>query len=123
MRNVKKKYLLKLHEEPDPDKRLRLPHGSRGRPLMLRCYDVEVAQYIKSLRIAGGIVNRSILIGAAKGIVFHRNPALLKEHGGTIDLGCKWAEFFLSRHGDVKRKAKKSARKLPANLQKSSSDS
>ncbi len=61
-------------------------------------------------------MNRSIVIAAAKGIVSHRNPSLLKEHGGPIDLGRKWAESFLFRHGYVKRKATKAARKLPADF-------
>ena len=58
----------------------------RGRPLMLRDYDQDVSNYIKSLREAGGIVNRSIVVAAAKGILSHKNPGLLKEHGGPICL-------------------------------------
>ena len=58
-------------------------------------------------------MNRSIVIAAARGIISHQNPGLLKEHGGSIDLGRKWAESFLFRHGYVKRKATKAARKLP----------
>ena len=112
VRNMKKAYY-KLCEEPNPNKITSLPRADRGRPLMLKGYDQEVALYIKSLHIAGGIVNRSIVIAAARGIVSHRNPGLLKEHGGSIDLGRKWAESFLYCHGYVKRKATKAARKLP----------
>ena len=71
VRNMKKSWYLKLREEPDPDKITCLPRANRGRPLMLGSYDQEVAKYIKSLRIAGGIVNRSIVIAAARGIVSH----------------------------------------------------
>ena len=46
-----------------------------------------MALYIKNLRIAGGIVNRSIVVAAARGIVSHRNLGLLKEHGDSIDVG------------------------------------
>ena len=78
--------------------------------------DRDVASYAQSLRIAGGIVNRSIVVAAAKGIVSHKNPALMKEQGGPIDIGHSWAESFLRRKGYVKRKAPKAARKLPADF-------
>ena len=95
VRNMKKSWYLKLREEPDPDKITSFPHGNRGHPLMLGSYDKEVAKYLKSLHTAGGIVNRSILIATATGIVSHRSPGLLKEHGGSIYLGRKSAESFL----------------------------
>lgn len=68
------------------------------------------------MRKAGGIVNRSIVIAAARGIVSHWNPSLLIDHGGSIDIGRKWAESFLFRHGYVKRKSTKAARKLPGDF-------
>ncbi len=43
-----------------------LPHGNRGRPLKLGDFDASVQRYIRVLRIAGGIVNRTIIIAAAK---------------------------------------------------------
>ena len=60
VRNMKKAYLTMLKSEKDPDKIQSLPYAARGRPLLLRDYDRDVASYIKSLRAAGGIVNRSI---------------------------------------------------------------
>lgn len=116
VRNMKKAYLAKLRKEKDPDRITSLPHGARGRPLMLLEYDQDVSRYIKSLREAGGIVNRSIIIAAAKGIVSHKNPGLLKEHGGPISISSSWAESFLRRIGFVKRKGTKAARKLPENF-------
>ena len=94
VRNMKKTYLSKLSEERNPDKITSLPHAARGRPLMLGSYDRDVASYMQSLRIAGGIVNHSIVVAAAKGIVYHKNPALMKEHGGPIDIKHSWAESF-----------------------------
>jgi hypothetical protein len=38
---------------------------------------------------------------------------MLREHGGTVELGKKWADSILSRMNLVKRKATKAARKLP----------
>ena len=65
------------------------------------------------LRLAGGIVNRAIVIAAANGIVEYHNPALLHTHGGPVVLGKKWADSLLGRMGLVKRKATKAARKIP----------
>ena len=59
------------------------------------------------------MVNRAIVIAAAKGIAEHHNPAMLREHGGTVELGKKWADSILSRMNFVKRKATEAARKLP----------
>ena len=59
------------------------------------------------------MVNRAIVIAATKGIVEHHNPAMLREHGSTVELGKKWADSILSRMNFVKRKATKAAHKLP----------
>ena len=74
----------------------------------------DVSRYIKSLKETGGIVNHSILIATAKGILSHKNPGLLKEHSAPITpicLSSTWAESFLHRIRYVKCKA--TARKLP----------
>ena len=118
MRNMKKAYLRVLKSIPDPDKVVSLPHASLGRPLLLREeLDAKIAEYIHALRLAGGIVNRSIVQAAAKGIVTHSNPSQLQEHGGHVQIGVKWAESFLRCRGYVKRKATKAARKLPPNFE------
>ena len=43
VRNMKKRYMQELLEQPDPDKIACLPHASRGRPLTLGQYDSDVA--------------------------------------------------------------------------------
>ena len=113
VRNMKKSYLSILRKEKDPERICSLPHRARRRPLMLRDYDQDTSRYIKSLREKGGIVNHTIVIATSKSILFHKNPGLLKEHGGPICLSSTWAESFLRRIGYVKRKATKAARKLP----------
>lgn len=55
----------------------------------------------------------SILLAAARGIVIHRDQSLLKEYGGTVELKKSWAFSFLARHGYVKRKSTRTARKVP----------
>jgi hypothetical protein len=79
-------YLSLLKKEKDPDKIKSQPHATSGTRFLLRDYDKDVASYIKRLREAGGIVNRSIVMAATKGIVSYKNQALLKEHGGPFSL-------------------------------------
>ena len=117
VRNIKKVYLNKLKTVQDPNDIVSLPHATQGRPLLLgELVDSKVAGYIHALRLAGGIVNRSIVQAAAKGILSHLNPSSLQEHGGHINIGVKWAESFLKRRSYVKRKATKAARKVPHNF-------
>lgn len=63
--------------------------------------------------MAGGIVNRSIVVAAVKRIVEHLNPTRLHKHGGDINTDRAWAQSFLDRLGYVRRKGTKAARKLP----------
>lgn len=113
VRNFKRVYLSKLKAGNDPDSITSFPDRALGRPLLIGEFDHEVFEYIKQLRAAGGVVNRNIVLAAARGIISHKKPSLLKEHGGTLELGQKWAESFLQRRGFVRRKATKAARKLP----------
>jgi hypothetical protein len=78
--------------------------------------DSQVQDYIRKLRKAGGIVNRSIILAAATGIVKHEKPTLLREFGGQVELGRTWAESLMKRMGMVKRKSTKAARKVPVNF-------
>ena len=96
VRNIKKAYLSKVKTVKDLNNIISLPHATLGRPLLLgEVIDSKVAEYIHALRLAGGIVNRSIVQAAAKGILSHLNPSSLQEHGGPINIGMKWAESFL----------------------------
>ena len=47
VRNFKRTYLERLKSTPDPDAITSLPHASLGRPLLIRCYDEDVYDYIK----------------------------------------------------------------------------
>ena len=110
---MKKAYYLALKHKKDGEPVIRLEHGLRGRPLLLGDLDVHVLEYIRKLRLAGGIVNRAIVIAAATGVVQHNKPAILRAHGGPLELGKNWADSILLRMGLVKRKATKAARKIP----------
>ena len=72
---MKSNYLRVLEKAKDP---VELPHQLRGRPLKLGNYDGMVKEYIHALRLAGGIVNRSIVVvAAATGILEHLDPSRL----------------------------------------------
>ena len=85
MRNFKHTYLSKLKNLGDADAITSFPHASLGRPLFIGNFDDQVAAYVRQLCEAGGIVNCNIVIAAAKGIISHKNPNLLKEYGGKLD--------------------------------------
>lgn len=74
-----------------------------------------VKDYVHALRLAGGIVNRSIVVAAATGIIQHLDPSRLSKHGGDITIEHGWAKS--SRLGFVRRKGTKAARKLPSDYE------
>ena len=113
VRNFKRAYLERLKSTPDPDTITSLPTAAHGRPLLIGRFGDDVYDYITRLRQSGGVVNSTILIAAAKGIITHKNSSHLKEYGGSVELEKKWAESFLLQRGFVRRKATKAARKLP----------
>ena len=62
VRNMKKAYMyfLKLKSVPDPADITSLPHAALGCPLLVGSeLDADIAEYIRALRLAGGIVNRA----------------------------------------------------------------
>ena len=59
-RNMKKAYFLKLKSVLDPAHIKSLPHTALGRRLPVRSQlDADIAEYLRALRLAGGIVNRA----------------------------------------------------------------
>ena len=83
-----------------------LPEKKRGRPLLVS-EDIEdqVKEYIREIRVSGGVVNTAITLAAAKGIVLGKVANMLAENGGYLDLTRDWAKRLLSRMGLVKCKA------------------
>lgn len=39
-----------------------LVHGNKGRPLILSDFDKRVQQYLRNLRLAGSVVNRTVAV-------------------------------------------------------------
>ena len=89
-----------------------LPTKKTGRPLMTGDeLDKQVSDYIGYLRSAGAVVNTSVVITSAKGILMHKDANLLL----GIDLTKGWAKYLLNRMGYVKRKATSKAKVTVAN--------
>lgn len=118
VRNWRQKWLSARDASPNPSSAgpSTIETKSRGRPLLLGQLDDKVKDYITNIRRAGGIVNRGIVIAAARGVVKHHDRTRLVEYGGSLDLTRTWAESFLSRLGYVKRKGTRAARKIPDNF-------
>ena len=82
-----------------------LPTKSQGRPLMLgEQLDAAVQDYIQGMRTVGGVVNTTIVLAAAEGIITARDQSLLVQNGSHIKLTKSWAKSLLKRMGYVKRK-------------------
>ena len=60
---------------------------------------------IKAMRESGAVINYSIMTAVATGLIMANDRTLLKEYGGTIQLGFKWCESISRRLKFVKRKA------------------
>ena len=71
--------------------------------------DAAVQEYIESLRLTGTVVNATVVMAAAEGIVAARDVTKLRQHdghfyGGHINITKSWARSILDRMGYVKRK-------------------
>lgn len=109
---INSNYLCELEKGKDPLEVRQLPHQLRAHLLKLGEFDGKVKEYIHALRLAGGIVNRSMVVVAATGILEHLDPSRLSQHGGDETVEHTWAKSFLSSIGFVRRKGTKAPRKL-----------
>ena len=83
----------------------------RGRPLLLgEELDAAVQEFANNLWAANGVVNRLVVMGAAEGIISHRDVSKLSSHGGHIKITKSWAKSLLNRMGFVKRKCSTSGK-------------
>lgn len=78
--------------------------------------DSDVKSFIRNVRLAGGVVNTTIVTAAARGIVEAHNRALLAINGGSIELTREYARSLMKRLNLVNRKGTKTARELPADF-------
>ena len=54
--------------------------------------DKKVINMIKSMRESGAVINYNIMIAIANGLIQANDRTLLREYGGTIELGTQWCQ-------------------------------
>ena len=119
-RRLKTEYLAKLKSKQNSHVEVKsLPTKAQGRPLLLgQELDKTVQDYIKSLRMAGGVVNCTIVMAAANGIIKAKDINRLSSHGGNIVITKAWARSLLNRMNYVKRKCSNAGKVLLPNFEK-----
>ena len=107
-RKLRTEYLkeLKLVKERDTAGQVvALTTKCQGRPLLLgKELDGIVQEYIKGLRKNKAIVNTSIVMAVAEGVLLSKDPSKLGSNGGQIVITKAWAKSILGRMGYRKRK-------------------
>ena len=69
---------------------------ARGRPLLLGPdLDNAVKEYVESTRKMGGVINTTLVMAGAEGIVAARDRGLLVANGGHIEITKAWAASLL----------------------------
>lgn len=63
------------------------------RPPLLGNLDEDVQDYIKDLRISGGIINTNIVRCIGRGVLLHKDKFQLEEFGGPVCLSKEWAQY------------------------------
>ena len=79
--------------------------------------DSAVKEYIKALRMVGGVINNNIVMAAAEGIVTPRDKSLLVKYGGQIEITKGWGRSLLNCMGYVKRKVSNAGKFLVSQFQ------
>lgn len=90
-----------------------LPRFPRGNPLLLGSLDGGVQNWVKKVRLNGGVINLRIVMAAAEAIVTKYDRKKLARNGGHIEITKHYARSLLRRMGFVKRKGTKAIKNLP----------
>ena len=94
-----------------------LPDKKRGRRLLLgEELDRQVQSYILDLRDNGAVINSTITMAVAQGIVNNFDSNLLLENGGHINLTKTWAKYLLQCLGFVKRRSSTKSKVSPSDF-------
>lgn len=83
-----------------------LPMKKRGRPFLLgEKLNQQVKQYMTTLRENGAVINTSIVVACAVGVVKSEDHNLLASNGGYISLTKNWGKGFFETNGFRKKKS------------------
>ena len=78
----------------------KLVSAKRCYPLLLRHkLDKEAREYITNLRGTGSVINSSIVLAAAEGIVKYFDSNLFQCNGDHLLISKSWVKSFLNRMG------------------------
>ena len=104
--------LLRLRKEGKDSPMVKeLPTKRRGHPFLLGDeVEIQVRAYLKVLRANVTVVNTTIAIGCAEGIIRNKDSNLLAANGGHIVLTKSCSKHLLERMGYVKRRASTKAK-------------
>jgi len=81
----------------------KLCEKKQGRPLLIgEDLEAQVQEFIREVRVSGGVINTAITLAAVKGIVLARDANMLSESGGYLS---DWAKRLMSRMRLIKHKA------------------
>ena len=83
----------------------------RGKPVKFGKYDEPIIMYLRAIRKAGGKVNRTVVQGAAFGILRQKAPHLLHDENVITRA---WCNALLKHTRFVKHKGTKAAKMVPA---------
>jgi len=108
VRTWRNKYLEDLQIRKEEGREMvvkKLPFKKRGRPLLLGDYlDRQLQAYVTEIRQMGLVLNTSVLLAAAKGLVLYHDSNWLKENGGHLELSTHWAKGRLRKLEFSKRR-------------------
>jgi hypothetical protein len=75
--------------------------------------DGDVQEWIRKVRLNGGVINSRIVLAGAEAIGTKFEKHKLERYGGHVSLTKSWARSLLRRMGFVKRKGTKAVKTLP----------
>ena len=79
-----------------------LPKSPRGNPLLLGDHDADVQQWIRRVRLSGGVINNRIVMAGAEAIMTKLAKHKLEKYGGHVTITKLFAKSLLKRMDFVK---------------------
>ena len=89
---------------------------------MLGHLDNDVQNWIRKVRLNGGVINKRIVMAGAEAIVTKFDRKKLVKYGGNIEITQHYARSVLRRMGFVKRKGTKAVKTLPSDFEQIKND-
>ena len=94
-----------------------LPKSPRGNPLLLCDHDADIQQWIRRVRLSGGVINNRIVMAGAEAIITKLAKHKLEKYGGHVKITKSFAISLLKRMGFVKRKGAKAVKSLSSDFE------